>query len=190
VLLLLLLAVGVGAGVLGPGLVGVGPVERPRIEIVRPSPATSRPEAHGPPRLEPSLGPVLDLIERSLNREAFDLRRPVRIPSRPDPPPGGDRILLADPVGTRPGLLPPRSRAPGPRRVAALSLPPPAFTDPTTGLPTGGPHFDRELVDDDTPPAEPGVPFQPPVSVPEPALVLLLGSAGLALGRRRRATAR
>lgn len=182
----MLLAVGVGAAVLGPGLVGVERADRPIVQIVRQPLSTNRPVARQRPRLEPSLGPILELIEQSVNMEPFRLSRPVRIPTDPGPAPPSDHILLADPTGAMAPLRPPRSRPPGPR-VAAFSLPMPAFRDPTTGLPTGGPGFDRDLIDGDVPPAEPGKPFEPPpASVPEPSAVLLLGAGGLALLFRRR----
>jgi len=206
-LLLLLLALATGAVVLAPGLIDLIQLGRPgRAPIALPArqARTDKPLPMRNWRFDFSMGPILELIEQSLNLEPFDLRRPLRIPfSAGWMPRAQGEILLADPqsfspsfvpgVVTPPGLLPPAFIA---GQIPGL----PDFTDPGGNIPNGQPDFDPDLADSDETEEEPdddgGTPpnppppdddDDPPVPAP-PALPLLLTGLALvaALGRGRR----
>jgi hypothetical protein len=161
-LLLLLLALATGAVVLAPGLIDLIQLGRPgRDPIVLPprEARTDKPLPMRNWRFDFSMGPILELIEQSLNLEPFDLRRPLRIPfSAGWMPRGQGEILLADPQSFVPSFVPGVVTPPGmlPPAFIAGALPGlPDFTDPGGDVPNGQPNFDPDLADSDETEEEP-----------------------------------
>lgn len=193
-LLLVLFALGVGASLFAPGIIELG-----RAPGAAPKP-TKRPVRSNKPlvrhhwRFDFSMGPILELVEQSLNLRPFDLRRPVRIPLRPHGP--GSRsgdILLAQPQAYQPPFVPSADRPvgplPGPEYAGIPRDAGTPWVTPGGGLPTGEPDYDPELNTTDERLEDPGIPVVPtpvPTSVPEPGMLWLVGSGLLAVAARRR----
>lgn len=200
----------VGAAVFAPDFVRLVRDGTSVPRVTRRAVKTQRPIVRHKWRFDFSMGPILELIEQSLNLQPFDLRRPLRIPFSVRSRPGGD-ILLAGPGSYLPALLPSSGRPlgdlpPGGFGGGPPSLPPlPGLNAGGGGLPDGQPDFDPDLTIGDDPLAPPGdppgPPFRPPgcdqaapqgcpPHVPEPQSPLLWAmslvvAAGLA-GRRSR----
>jgi hypothetical protein len=205
-LLLLLLALATGAVVLAPGLIDLIELGRGRRGPLQLPPRQARTDKPLPMRnwrFDFSMGPILELIEQSLNLEPFDLRRPLRIPfSASGMPRAGAEILLTDLSSFRPSFVPGAATPLGdlPPSFQMPDLPGlPAISAPGGDIPTGEPEFDPELADSDEeeelppdPDPNPNPHSEPepePEPVPEPgALPLLLSTLalGAALRRRRR----
>jgi MYXO-CTERM domain-containing protein len=205
-LLLLLLALATGAVVLAPGLIDLIQLSRPgRDPIALPArhARTDKPLPMRNWRFDFSMGPILELIEQSLNLEPFDLRRPLRIPfSSGWMPRGNGEILLADPESFSPSFVPGVVTPPGdlPPAFIAGQLPGlPEFTDAGGNVPNGQPEFDPDLADSDdveeedddddggTPPNPDPQDDDPDPPVPAPpALPLLVAALALGAALRRR----
>jgi hypothetical protein len=209
-LLLLLLALATGAVVLAPGLIDLIQIGRPARDPIQLPPRQARTDKPLPMRnwrFDFSMGPILELIEQSLNLEPFDLRRPLRIPFTAGwMPRAPGEILLADPQGTSssfvPGVVMPPGLLPPPFRGGDWPGMPP-FTEPGGDNPNGEPDYDPELPNGDdrpdrgppdhagggNPPDEDPDPDPDPDPVPAPAALPLIGAA-LALGAALRRRAR
>jgi hypothetical protein len=208
-LLLLLLALATGAVVLAPGLIDLIQIGRPARDPIQLPPRQTRTDKPLPMRnwrFDFSMGPILELIEQSLNLEPFDLRRPLRIPFTAGwMPRGGGEILLADPQGHSTSFVPGVVMPPGllPPPFAGTDWPGmPPFTEPGGDNPNGEPDYDPELPNGDdrpehdpehpgggNPPDEDPDPDPDPDPVPAPAALPLIGAA-LALGAALRRRAR
>lgn len=188
----------VGAAVFAPDLVQLVRKSQPGVRQLQRPVRTVRPHVVHKWRFDFSMGPILELLEQGIRLDPFDLRRPLRIPFTIRPRAGGPDILLFEPAGYLPPLVPstPSSlpRLPG---VGSPQLPGwPGWLPPGADIPTGEPNFDPELTKSDDPldpegtPPDPIVPPSDPTPVPEPQVVWLLGGGLLALlaprARRRR----
>ena len=188
----MLLAIGVSAALLSPGVIDFGKRDAPTVKPHRVQ--VKQPRLRPLPMRHPfqssySIGPILELIDQALDLDPFELRRPVRLPSARPQRDRGDGILLGSPGGFRPTMIAARAaplpHAP-PRGIPPIPV---AVPKPLGDWRLPWDTFDPDLLRDDPfDDVEDGI-FPPAVVVPEPGVPLMLVAPMLGLAWRRRRSA-